>query len=106
MTQHYVLYKKPIQLETLNIVQYLHYKNISFLPNVIIEKNYPIKTGFTDIQNQRRFWEIEGFSKVACGGTHVKKTSEVGYIALKRINVGAGKERIEIKLIENNLGLN
>ena len=72
----------------------------------IIEKNYLIKTGFTDIQNQRRFWEIEGFSKVACGGTHVKKTSEVGYIALKRINVGGGKERIEIKLIENNLGLN
>lgn len=41
MTQHYVLYKKPIQLETLNIVQYLHSQNINFLPNVIIEKNYP-----------------------------------------------------------------
>lgn len=74
--------------------------------NTIIEKNHSIKTGFTDIQNQRRFWEIEGFSKVACGGTHVKTTSEVGYIALKRINVGGGKERIEIKLLENNLGLN
>lgn len=99
--------------ETKARIDFFYNQNISFLfedllrdYNAIIEKNYLIKTGFTDIQNQRRFWEIEGFSKVACGGTHVKKTSEVGYIALKRINVGAGKERIEIKLIENNLGLN
>ncbi len=80
-------------------------KNISFLfesilcdYNTIIQKNQTINTGFTDIQNQRRFWEIEGFSKVACGGTHVKTTSEVGYITLKRINIGGGKERIEIRL--------
>ncbi|MDI9819329.1 alanyl-tRNA editing protein, partial [Tatlockia sp. PL877] len=45
------------------------------------------------------------FSKVACGGTHVKSTSEVGLIALKRINIGGGKERIEIKLLDDNLGL-
>ena len=37
----YTLYKNPIQLETLYIVQYLHSKNISFLPSMIIERNYP-----------------------------------------------------------------
>ena len=37
----YILYKNPIQLETLYIVQYLNYNNIDFLPNIIIEKNYP-----------------------------------------------------------------
>ena len=37
----YYLYKNPIQLDTLHIVQYLHYKNIKFLPNIIIERNYP-----------------------------------------------------------------
>lgn len=37
----YTLYKNPIQLETLYIVQYLHYKNISFLPSTIIERSYP-----------------------------------------------------------------
>jgi CRISPR/Cas system CMR-associated protein Cmr5 small subunit len=37
----YILYKNPIQLETLNIVQYLYYNNIIFLPNTIIERNYP-----------------------------------------------------------------
>lgn len=66
--------------------------------NEIIAKDLPIKTGFTDSANQRRFWEIEGFSKVACGGTHVKSTAEVGQVKLKRVNVGCSKERIEITL--------
>jgi Ser-tRNA(Ala) deacylase AlaX len=68
--------------------------------NPIILRDEPIKTGFLDVENQRRFWEIEGFSKVPCGGTHVKSTAEVGFIHLKRVNIGAGKERIEIRLIE------
>jgi hypothetical protein len=37
----YILYKNPIQLDTLNIVQYLHNEHISFLPNMILERNYP-----------------------------------------------------------------
>ena len=35
----YTLYKNPIQLETLYIVQYLHSKNMVFLPSYIIERN-------------------------------------------------------------------
>jgi Ser-tRNA(Ala) deacylase AlaX len=69
--------------------------------NKIISDNKTIKTGFSDIENQRRYWEIEGFSKVPCGGTHVKSTAEVGYVTLKRVNIGGGKERIEIKLIDS-----
>ncbi len=68
--------------------------------NDIIKQNLPIKTGFSDVNLQRRFWEIEGFSKVPCGGTHVKSTSEVGFVSLKRKNIGGGKERIEITLID------
>lgn len=37
----YVLYKNPIQINTLYIVQYLHYNKINFLPSIIIERNYP-----------------------------------------------------------------
>lgn len=37
----YTLYKNPIQLETLYIVKYLHSRNITFLPSIIIERNYP-----------------------------------------------------------------
>ena len=43
-----------------------------------------------------RYWEIEGFARVPCGGTHLKRTGEVGNIALKRKNIGKGKERIEV----------
>lgn len=67
--------------------------------NQIIEKDQLIKIGFSDKKNQQRFWEIEGFSKVPCRGTHVKSTAEVGFIALKRKNIGFSKERIEISLI-------
>jgi len=64
--------------------------------NEIITQNAPIKTGFSDVENQRRYWEIEGLSRVPCGGTHVRSTAEVGAITLKKINIGRGKERIEI----------
>jgi Ser-tRNA(Ala) deacylase AlaX len=33
-----------------------------------------------------------------CGGTHVKNTSEIGMIKLKRKNPGRGKERVETSL--------
>jgi Ser-tRNA(Ala) deacylase AlaX len=66
--------------------------------NEIIKKDAPIKKDFSDPINQKRFWEIEGFSKVPCGGTHVKSTGEVGYVNLKRKNIGKSKERIEISL--------
>ncbi len=37
----YVLYKNPIQYNTLYSVQYLHSIGITFLPNMVIERNYP-----------------------------------------------------------------
>lgn len=68
----------------------------------VIKRDDAIKTGFSDMENQRRFWEIEGFSKVPCGGTHVKSTAEVGLVKLRRKNIGCSKERIEITLIDDN----
>lgn len=67
--------------------------------NNIIAADLPIIKDFSDVDSQRRYWEIKGFSKVPCGGTHVKSTAEVGYVTLKRVNIGGGKERIEIKLV-------
>lgn len=69
--------------------------------NEIIAKDSPIKKDFSDVKSQRRYWEIEGFSKVPCGGTHVKSTAEVGAVTLKRVNIGGGKERIEIRLVDD-----
>ena len=78
-------------------------ENISTLFPLIKERagalvvaNHHIVSAFSDEENQRRYWEIAGFARVACGGTHLRKTGEVGAIDLKRKNVGKGKERIEI----------
>jgi len=62
----------------------------------IMQKDLEIKT-YPDPENpQKRWWEIEGFGRMPCGGTHVRRTGELGKIILKRKNIGAGKERIEI----------
>lgn len=66
--------------------------------NRIIASDLEIRTGFDDEPNERRYWEIEGFSRVACGGTHVRRTGEIGPIRLKRANIGRGKERVDIYL--------
>jgi Ser-tRNA(Ala) deacylase AlaX len=62
----------------------------------LIRADRPIVSAFSDADNERRYWEIEGFARVACGGTHLKRTGEIGVLRLKRRNVGKGKERIEI----------
>ncbi len=78
----------------------------SYLPkftedvNKIIGADLEIRTGFSDAVNERRYWEIAGFSRVPCGGTHVRSTGEIGPIRLKRDNIGKGKERVEIFLVE------
>ena len=67
--------------------------------NQIIAKDLPIIKDWSDIETQRRFWKIDGFAEVPCGGTHVKTTGEVGFVNLKREHPGKGIERIEIRLI-------
>ncbi len=64
--------------------------------NAIITADYPIISRFTDEANERRCWEIAGFAQVACGGTHIRRTGEVGSVELKRKNIGKNKERVEI----------
>ena len=66
--------------------------------NSIIAADLEITTAFDDEPNERRYWEISGFSRVPCGGTHVKRTGEIGTIRLKRNNKGRGNERVEIYL--------
>ena len=66
----------------------------------LIAADHPIVSAFSDEANQRRYWEIEGFARVPCGGTHLKRTGEIGPLSLKRVNIGKGKERIEIRVGE------
>jgi len=65
----------------------------------IIESNLDIISQFSDEENETRYWEIESFGKVDCGGTHIRKTGEIGDFILKRgKSLGNNKERIEIYL--------
>lgn len=86
-------------------IDFLHPHNISPLfarieteVRDIVQADLPITSGFSDEPAGRRYWAVEGLAQVPCGGTHLLRTGEVGAIALKRRNVGSGKERIEIIL--------
>ena len=70
----------------------------------IVDQNRKIFSAYSDKVAQKRYWEIEGFARIPCGGTHLRRTGEVGQIRLKRKNIGKGKERIEVHLIENEFG--
>lgn len=90
-------------------IDFICHENISTrFPEIIAEYNEIIKadkiieTGFSDIARQRRFWKIDGFAQVPCGGTHVKLTTEVGFVMLKRQHPGKSIERIEIRLIDTH----
>ena len=66
----------------------------------IIKADENIISDYSDGEKEERFWEIKGFARVPCGGTHLKKTGEIREIALKRKNPGKGKERVEVYVPE------
>jgi len=108
VTQHFKLEKVGAHIsESKARIDFLSDENISSFFDTILEKynaiinaDLPIQTGFTDITTQRRFWKIDGFAEVPCGGTHVKSTCEVGFVSLKRSHPGKSVERIEIRLVD------
>ncbi|MCP4646887.1 MAG: alanyl-tRNA editing protein [bacterium] len=65
--------------------------------NKLIEQNAEIKTYADENNPDKWWWQCMGM-KYPCGGTHLKSLGEIGEIKLKRKNIGAGKERIEITL--------
>jgi Ser-tRNA(Ala) deacylase AlaX len=67
--------------------------------NRIVSEDQSIVSAYSDEVNEMRYWEIAGFARVPCGGTHLKRTGEVGKIELKRDNIGKGKERIEVLVL-------
>lgn len=73
-----------------------HFPGLISKANELISQNLPVISAFSDPSLEKRYWEISGFARVSCGGTHIKQTGEIGRIDLKRKNIGKGKERIEI----------
>jgi Ser-tRNA(Ala) deacylase AlaX len=67
---------------------------------VLVDQDIEVISAYADKDNEKRYWEVPGFARVPCGGTHLKRTGEIGQITLKRNNIGKGKERIEIFVSE------
>src|SRR3989344_2593044 len=69
------------------------------LENYDKEKMTSLAKGFSEDIQEVRIVDIEGFGKEACGGTHLKNTSEVGEILfVKAENKGKNNRRIVITL--------
>ncbi|MBD3155453.1 MAG: phenylalanine--tRNA ligase subunit beta [Candidatus Aenigmarchaeota archaeon] len=65
--------------------------------NKTIAEGLEIKTEPDKKDVEKRWWRCNS-KGMPCGGTHVKNTSEIGEVKLKRKNIGAGKERVEVYL--------
>ena len=56
-------------------------KLVEEIANQIIKKGYEIKTWS---ENGKRYWKMGLFPTMKCGGTHVKNSSEIEEIKVKR----------------------
>jgi len=59
----------------------------------MIEADREIVSAYSDACAERRFWEIDGFARVPCGGTHLRRTGEIGALTL---DAGAFPPRIVV----------
>lgn len=67
--------------------------------NEVIADEYDVMIWVDEKNPDHKYWKIEPFEAMSCGGTHVKNTREIGRILVKRGNKpGSGKERIEVSL--------
>lgn len=67
------------------------------LMNEFIGANHLIRVFSSEENENIRVWESDCITML-CGGTHVRNTSEIGRITLRRNNRGAGRERVETYL--------
>ena len=67
--------------------------------NQVTSRNLPISHEPEFAESERILWKVELYEPMACGGTHVRNTVEIGRIQLRRgSKPGKGKERIELTL--------
>lgn len=73
----YILYKNPIQMETLSIVQYLYSEGIIFIPKAIFERSYPSEISklpsIYDLSEKKLYHGIDEVIKFYEKKTKIKK---------------------------------
>ena len=85
------LFDEPLDREKLTRVE----KRV----NQLIVEGLLIKHGVEPESEGRLLWRIASFPAMACGGTHVRNTAEIGRVSVRRgSKPGRGKERIELSL--------
>lgn len=72
------------------------FPRLSSQAQALVDQDMEIISAYADESSQKRYWEVPGFARIPCGGTHLKRTGEVGNIMLKRKNIGKAKERVEV----------
>ncbi|MEM3427389.1 MAG: alanyl-tRNA editing protein [Nitrososphaerales archaeon] len=83
------IFKEKIDLQRL--------RRVEEKVNALIAANLNIHTWS---EGETRYWKIEPYPPMLCGGTHPKKTGEIGAVKVSRgKKPGAGKERIEVTLL-------
>lgn len=70
----------------------------------IVQQDLTIVTQFVEVPSsgEKRIWMIAGLGEhwaIPCGGTHPRSTGEIRSLTVKRRNLGAGKERLEVTLV-------
>ena len=71
--------------------------NIEGRMNEISESDLPIEVEqMPGDDPTRRQWRVPGFETIPCGGTHVKATSEIGFVKVKRKKQGARGVRLYV----------
>ena len=65
--------------------------------NEFLSEDHDITISPDPVDPEIRIWRC-GPVEMPCGGTHVRNTSEIGAIKLKRKNPGKGVERVETSL--------
>jgi alanyl-tRNA synthetase len=65
--------------------------------NQLVADGLPITYGPEPGSEERFLWKVAPFPAMACGGTHVRNTSEIGRVSVRRgSKPGRGRERIEL----------
>ncbi len=67
--------------------------------NRLVSEGLPVTHSPESGSGDRLIWRTDSFPPMECGGTHVRNTSEIGRVFLRRgSKPGRGKERIELTL--------
>lgn len=51
--------------------------------------------------DQRRHWHIDGLASIACNGTHVRSTAEVGAVEITQVRTASAIMRLEVELVSD-----